>query len=143
MPAFIPFHETKRYLGEAAINFTTHDFKAMLTNSAPDLAVYSLKSDITEIAPGNGYTAGGVLMTSVTWSETSSGSGIWRWNMADFSWTASGGNMATFQYIVWYDDTSVSPLKPLIGYVDYGSGLILTNGSTFLPDIGVNGVLEF
>ena len=140
---FIHFHEAKRYMGEAGINFATHDFKAMLSNSAPSQAIHAVKADITEIAAGNGYLAGGVLMTSVTWSETSPGSGIWRWNMADFSWTASGGNIATFQYVVLYDDTSVSPLKPLIGYTDYGAGLIVTSGSTFIPDIGANGVLEF
>lgn len=142
MAQFVFFHEMKRYLGEAVIDFTNHDFRAMLTNTAPDAAADSLKADIVEIAGGNGYVAGGELMSSVTWTETAPGSGVWRWTMNDFTWNASGGDIAQFRYVVWYDDSPTSPLKPLIGYVDYTTGIVVTNGNGFTVDIGASGVIE-
>lgn len=142
MAVFVPYYGVKQYLGEAGIDFTNHDFKAMLTDSAPNVSTHRLKADVTEIAAGNGYAAGGVLMTSVLWTETSPGSGIWRWDMADFSWIGSGGNIAQFRYVVWYDDTTASPLKPLIGYFDYGAEITITNGTTFLVEPGASGAME-
>ena len=114
----------------------------MLTNTAPVYANNALKADITEIAAGNGYTAGGMLMTGVTWTETGAGTGIWRWNMNDFTWNAAGGDIAQFRWIVIYDDTTAAPLKPLIGGIDYGVPIIITNGNGFTVDIGLGGVLD-
>lgn len=142
MAQFTFFDEVKKNLGEAAIDFANHDFKAMLTNVAPDAQNDAVKGDITEIAGGNGYVAGGMLMTAVTWLETGANTGVWRWTMNDFTWNAAGGDIAQFRYIVFYDDTTSSPLKPLIGYVDYGTGIIVTNGNGFTVDIGTGGVLE-
>lgn len=142
MAQFTFFDEVKRYLGEAAIDLTNHNFKAMLTNTAPNFGTNALKADIVEIAAGNGYVAGGMTMTGVTWAETGAGTGIWRWNMNDFTWNAAGGNIGAFRWIVWYDDTTAAPLKPLIGAVDYGVPITLTDGNGFTVDIGLGGVLE-
>ena len=142
MATFQLFHEFKKYLGDGTIDLDTHTFKVMLSNTAPTVGTNTIKSDITEISAGNGYTAGGATLTSVTWAETGSGTGVWRWTSADFSWTASGGSIATFQYIVIYDDSVASPVKPLVGYWDYGSALSVTVGNSFASSIGANGIIE-
>lgn len=85
-------------------------------------------ADITELGAGNGYSAGGASVTPVGASAT----GTFTLSGTNVTWTASVGNIGPFQYIVLYNTTSASPLKPLIGWWDYGSALTLngTNGDS-------------
>lgn len=142
MATFTFFDEFKKYLGDGTIDNDGHTFKAMLTNTAPTTGTNTVKADITEISAGNGYSAGGVTLSSVTWAETGAGTGVWRFDAADFSWTASGGSIGPFRYIVVYDDTPSSPADPLVGLWDYGSNVTLTDGNTFSAAIGTNGLYQ-
>jgi hypothetical protein len=139
MATFTFFDEFKKYLGDGTIDLDTHTFKAVLTNSAPTAGTNTVLADITQIANGNGYTTGGNTLGTVTWAETGGGTGIWQFTSADSVWTASGGSIATFRYVVVYDDTPTSPADPLVGYLDYGSGVTITTGNTFTVDVGANG----
>lgn len=140
MATFTLFDEFIGNLGKKLIDLSADTFKAVLSNVAPNFQTDDELADITQIANGNGYTTGGVTLASVTFAETGAGTGIWRWTCADFSWTASGGTMATFRYIVIYDDTSTN--DKLIGGVDYGSTVSLTIGNVFTVDVGANGLIE-
>lgn len=100
--------------------------KLMLSNTAP-VATNSVKADITEIAAGNGYTAGGEVVSS---NGTRSG-GTVTLDGDQVVWTASGGSIGPFRYVVLYDDTPTSPADPLVSWWDYGSSLTLANGETF------------
>lgn len=142
MATFTFFDEFKKYLGDGTIDLDTHTFKAVLTNTAPTGGTDTVLADITQIANGNGYTTGGQALGTITWSETAAGSGIFRWNLADFSWIASAGNIGPFRYVVIYDDTPTSPADPLVGRWDYGTALTVTDGSTFTVDVGTSGVFE-
>lgn len=142
MANLVVFHEFKRYLGEQEVQLGTHTFKAALTNTAPTQGTDDTFSDITEIAAGNGYTAGGVTLAGVSFAETGAGTGVWRFTANDFSWTASGGAIATFRYVVVYDDSSTTPDDILVGYWDTGAAQSITDGNTFTGDIGANGILE-
>jgi len=46
-------------------------------------------------------------------------------------WTAAGGTIGPFQYVVLMNFTQTSPVKPLIGWWNYGSALTLQDGETF------------
>jgi hypothetical protein len=140
MPTFTFFHEFKNNLGNGAIDLDSHTFKAVLSNTAPTAATDDELADITQIANGSGYTTGGVTLTSVTWLETGAGLGVWRFTAADFSWTASGGTIGPFRYVVIYDDTSTG--DKLVGYLDYGTSISVTDGNGFAADIGANGLFE-
>lgn len=142
MATFTLFNNFKSLLGKKVIDLTTDSFKAMLSDTAPNVSTMTVKADVTEIAAGNGYTAGGQALTSVTWAETGAGTGIFQFTAADISWTASGGNIATHRYLYVYDDTVASPVKPLVGYVDRGSSAVITSGNTRLWDIGSTGLLQ-
>ena len=96
MATAVIFHEAMNNIGNGAIDLDSHTFKAVLSNSAPSQSADDELADITQIANGNGYTTGGVTLTSVTWAETGAGTGIWQWSSADFSWTASGATLQTF-----------------------------------------------
>lgn len=139
MPTFVLFHEAGKYEGDGTFDYDGHTWKCMLTNTAPVQATGTVKVDITEISAGNGYSAGGATVT-LGWTETGSGTGIWQLTCADFSWTASGGTIGPFRYLVFYDDTPSSPADPLLGYVDWGSALTLPDGGVFTFNDGANGL---
>lgn len=111
-------------------------FKVMLTNTAP-VATNHLYGDIsgTELANGSGYTTGG---TTTTMTD-STASGTEKVLAVDTVFTASG-SMGPFRYVVVYNTTPSTPLKPLIAWYDYGSSLTLASADTFTVDFdGTNG----
>jgi hypothetical protein len=97
-----------------------------LTNTAP-VATNALFSDITEIAAGFGYTAGG----EDTQNDGSRATGTFTLTGTKVVWTASGGSIGPFRYVVFYNDTPSSPLNPLVAWWDHGSGVTLNDGETF------------
>lgn len=139
MAAFNKFNQFVADLGNGVHNLSSHSCKVMLTNTAPS-ASNAVFADITEITAGNGYTAGGNAATITSWSQSS---GTAKLVLADpATWTASGGSVGPFRYAVLYNSTPTSPLKPLIGYWDYGSSVTLASGETFTVDLDqTNGVL--
>jgi hypothetical protein len=137
MATFTFYDEFKLNVTNANINLSTDTFKVALTNTAPVVATHDEFADITEISAGNGYTAGGQALDSVTWAETGAGTGIWQFTSADEVFTASGGSIGPFRYIVLYSDTSTN--DKLVGYLDYGSSISVTDGNTFTVDVGAGG----
>lgn len=138
MVAYNKFNAFVEYLAEQAFNLGSDSLKVMLVNSAPS-ASNSVKADLTEISAGNGYTAGG---NAVTTSSSAQTAGTYKLVLADSSFTASGGSIGPFRYVVLYDDTPTSPADPLIGYWDYGSSITLASGETFTTDFdATTGVL--
>lgn len=139
MATFNKFNSFVEYLAEGVMNLGSDTFKVMLTNTAP-VATNSVKSDLTEISAGNGYTAGGNTAAITSSSQTS---GTYKLVLADpATWTASGGTIGPLRYAVLYDDTPTSPAKPLIGWWDYGSSITLNVNETFTVDFnGTTGVL--
>lgn len=123
---FYPFVEA---IAEKVHNLGSDTLKVMLTNTVP-VNTNSVKTDITEISAGNGYTAGGNTAAQTSSSQTS---GTYTLVLADpASFTASGGSIATFRYAVLYNDTAAS--KNLIGWWDYGSAVTLASGDSFTVD---------
>lgn len=112
------------YLCKGAVNLSTDSIKAMLTNTAP-VATNAKYSDIsaTELATGNGYTAGGAVVAG---TGVTNAAGVESFAANASTWTSNTGSMGPFRYIVYYDDTSVD--KAIIGSYDYGSSITL-NGA--------------
>lgn len=113
---------------------TNDTLKVALTNTAPNAATHAVFADITEIAAGNGYTAGG----ADTQNDGSEAAGTLTVTGVDVVWTASGGTIGPFRYVVLYNDTPVAPADPLIGWWDYGSAVTLQSGETFTADFGAS-----
>lgn len=119
---------------------TSHVLKVYLSNATPDAAADAVKADLAEISAGNGYTAGGASVGTITGAETS---GTFKLTGGtDPAWTASGGTIGPFRYAVLYNDTPTSPADPLIGWWDYGSSITLAAGESFTVDLDQsNGIL--
>lgn len=125
-------------LAEGVHDLGSDTLKVMLTNSSP-AATDSIKSALTEISAGNGYSAGG---TQATISASAQTSGTYKLTLADVVFTASGGTIGPFRYATLYNDTPTSPADPLILWYDYGSSLTLADGEAITVDFdGSNGVL--
>lgn len=138
MATFNKFNQFVEDVAEKVHNLGADTLKVMLTNSAP-LATNSVKADLTEISAGNGYTAGG---TAASISGSAQASGTYKLTLADVVFTASGGTIGPFRYVVLYNDTPTSPADPLIAWWDYGSSITLQAGETFTVDFDASaGVL--
>lgn len=138
MASFNKFNSFVQDLAQKVHNLNGDTLKVMLTNTAP-VATNTVKSSITEIAAGNGYTAGGATATFVSGNDTA---GVYKLILSATSvqWTAAGGSIGPFQYAVLYNATAVS--GNLIGWWDYGTSLTLTNGNTFTVSLDqTNGTL--
>jgi len=128
MATLTKFNAFTENLAEKKFDLGSDVLKWMLTNVAP-VATNSVKADLTEIAAGNGYTAGG---TQATISSSAQSSGVYKLTLADVVFTASGGAITTFRYAVLYDDTAAN--DELIGWIDYGSSVNVADGETFTID---------
>ena len=139
MATYTKFNQFIEDLAHKVHNLGSDTLKVMLTSIAP-VATNSVKLDLTEIAAGNGYTAGGTATTISSSAETS---GTYKLVITDVTFTASGGSIADFRYIVVYNDTPTSPADPLIAFYDYGATVTVTNGNSFTTDFSAaNGLLQ-
>ena len=132
MASYQKFNQTVADVNNKVHNMGADTLKFMLTNTAP-LATNSVKANITEISAGNGYSAGGTVV-AITSSSQSSGT----YSLvptSDVVFTASGGSIGPFRYVVLYNDTPTSPLDPLISFYDRGSSLTLDDTETFTLDV--------
>lgn len=136
MAVFNKFQDFVEKLGQGVHDFrsTGHVLKVYLSNTAPNAATHAVKADIAEISAGNGYTAGGSSISN-SWSETSGTAAL---TGTDVVWTASGGPIGPFRYVILYNDTPTNPADPLIGWWDYGSSITLASGESFTVDFGTN-----
>ncbi|WP_298255844.1 hypothetical protein [Bradyrhizobium sp.] len=136
MASFNKFNSFVSDLAQKVHNLNSDTLKVLLSDTAP-VATNTIKSNIGEIAAGNGYAAGGASAPLVSGNDTS---GTYKLILSQVSWTASGGAIAQFRYAVLYNSTA--PSGNLIGWWDYGAEVNLTNGNTFTVALDqTNGVL--
>ena len=125
MATYVKYQVFVEDLAEKVHNLGADTLKVALTNTAPNVSTHAGLADITEIAAGNGYTAGGTQATISTSAQTA---GTYKLVLADVVFTASGGSFAAVRYFVLYNDTSIG--DRLIAYWDYGSSFTLLTGET-------------
>src|SRR5579871_3694225 len=101
MASFNKFNAFVADLANKVHNLGSDTLKILLTDTAP-VATNSIKSNLTEIAAGNGYSAGGNAVTITSSSQTS---GTYKLIGNNVTFTASGGSIAQFRYAVIYNST--------------------------------------
>ncbi len=111
--------------------------KIYLSNELP-LVADTIKADIADIAAGNGYTAGGDDVTNTL----SVAGGTVTMVAVDVVFTASGGTIGPFQYVVAYNDTLAGPVDALISWWDRGAALTLQDGESFTVDFQGNKIFD-
>lgn len=140
MATYNKFQDYAEQVNKGVHNWSSHTFKAMLTNVAP-VATNTIAANLTEISAGNGYSAGGMTLDTVTLSETT---GTAKVTIADEVLTASGGSIGPFRYVAILNDTATSPADALVCWFDYGSSITLNDPDTFTLDLDpTNGLWQF
>ena len=133
------FQQFKENLGKAVSNFTADAnctvTVALCASANAPVATNSVLADLTQISYTNLSSR---VVTGITWEHVT---GTAPMTATDLVLTASGGAVAAFRYIVFYDDDPTSPADPLIGFLDYGSALTLADGESLTLDFGSNGIL--
>lgn len=132
MASFVKYEVFSENLAEKVHNLDADTLKVMLSNAAPNVATHNVRADSTELSTGGGYTSGG----TDTQNATSRTGGTTSVTGVDVVFTASGGTIGNFRYVILYNDTPTSPADPLIGYWDYGSSITLNDTETFTVDFG-------
>lgn len=118
--------------GDAKHNFGSDTVNVYLTNATP-VATNTVYNTPADLSTANGYTAGGSSLT-YTYTQTS-GTATFASSTTP-TWTASGGSIGPFRYLVLYNVTSST--KPLIAYWDYGSSITLGVGESFTGSFAGN-----
>jgi hypothetical protein len=126
MPAATKFNSYSEDKVRGVHNWGTHTFKVMLSNVAP-VVTNTIKSNLTEIAAGNGYVAGGPTVPTAV-SRTGATTTV---TATDQTITATGA-IGPFRYASLYNDSAAS--KNLIAFIDYGSSISLASGESFVID---------
>ena len=126
MAAYNKFEQFVKDLAEQVHDLSADAINIYLSNAVPSASADVVKTDLAEIATGNGYT--GPEDTQNTGAEAT---GTYTLTGTKIVITASGGAIAQFQYVVLYNDTPAAPLDPLIGWWDHGSAVDLADGETF------------
>lgn len=138
MAVFNKFESFSEALANGQIDCTNDNLKIFLTNTAPDYTTMQYREllgpvyPLPEPATANGYVAGGQT-TNNTVSRTG---GVTSVIGVDVIWTATGGSIGPFRYVVLYDSTNAQ--GDLIGAWDYGSSITLAAGETLTVDFGTS-----
>jgi len=124
MPPGLWFDSAFEAKWEGIHDLSSDVVKVALTLVAP-VATNTQLSNLTQIAPGNGYTAGGFTLGSQTSGQTS---GVYVLGGANVTILATGGTMADWRYIAVYNDTATN--DELLFYIDAGSTQTLLIGES-------------
>lgn len=129
MAAFVKFQSFVLSLAEKKHNLSADTFFVQFLNTAPNAATNAVETDLpADLSTAGGYTAGGVTCGTATGSSQTGGT--YKLTIADKVFTASGGSVGPFRYVVLFNNTATN--KDLIGYYDYGvGGVTLADTETF------------
>lgn len=143
MASYNKIQDYAEQVNKAIHNWSSHTFKAALSNSAT-VATNTVLADLTQISTAGGYTAGaggGLTLDTVTLSETT---GTAKVTIADEVFTATGASVGPFRYVTIYNDSATSPADALVCWFDYGSSITLADTETFTLDFdATNGLWQF
>lgn len=126
------------YLGDNSIDADGDTFDIILLNATHTFtATHTQLTDVSanELSTGNGYTAGGTALTSVTWTESA---GTVTFDAADVTWTASGGDIGPATDAVIFSDTSTGDL--LMCSVDFDGAQTAGDGTDFQITWNASGI---
>ena len=122
------------------IDLVDDQIKAMLCTSTLtiDQDTFQYKSSITnEVANGNGYTTGGLVVANDTIAYNG-GTNVWKYDFDDLVWPTAS---FTARSCIVYDNTPASDAtRPLIGYIVFSADVAAAGGD-FQVNIDAAGFL--
>ena len=132
MATFTKIQSFTEALAEKVHNLGSDQLKIALTTNANAPANTDTQlSDLSEISYTN------LSSRDITTSSSAQTAGTYKLTLADLTLSASGGAVATFRWVVLYNDDASN--DELIGYYDYGSDLTLADGESLTLDFDGSG----
>lgn len=113
-------------LGIKVFNMSTDTWKISLHNAYTFDATHTQFSNVSasQIAAGNGYTAGGNTLAGVSWAQNGTTPANTEWKADNPVWTAAGGSIAPLTDSIIYSDTATND-ELVLNYDHGGSNTIL------------------
>lgn len=108
------YQTLSQYIGNGTIDLDTDTFKVALFSSTSNAATLTntVFANLTnELTTANGYTAGGITLTGVTYN-TSAGTATF--TATNPVWTASGGSITARYAVVYKSGTANAIVNPLV-----------------------------
>lgn len=135
MATYNKFNSFVEAMAEKAHNLGADTLTVALTAAAnAPVATNTVLANLTQVSYTNLSTR------AITTSTSAQSSGTYKLVLTDLVLTASG-SVATFRYVVIYNDTATS--DELICWFDYGSDVTLATGESLTLDFdGTNGLLQ-
>lgn len=131
MATYLKFDQFVEDQAEKKHDLGADQIEVALSNTAP-VNANSILGDITEIAYTN------LSARAITTTSSVQTAGVYKLILTDLVLTASGA-VATFQYVVIFNQDTVTPLNALIGRYDHGSAVTLADGETYTLDFDGTG----
>jgi hypothetical protein len=129
MATYQKFNQFVEDLSHKVHDMSSDTFTVALCAAAnAPVATNTVLANLTQISYTNLSSR---TLAAPTTSAQTSGTFTQLW--PDLVLTASGA-VATFRYVVIYNDTPTSPADPLVCWYDYGSDLTLASGETLTID---------
>jgi hypothetical protein len=126
--------------GATKVDWTSDDIAVSLHTSAytPDIDAHDFADDLTnELASGDGYTTGGIVIASKT-SAYDADNNRWEGGCANLVWNFTATKAP--KWAVVRKDSGSAATSPLIGYIDCGT---VSTDTTFTIQINAEGLLQF
>jgi hypothetical protein len=109
---------------------------ALLASANAPVVTKQVLADLVQINYAN------LSSRAITVRSSLQVSGTYNLILEDLSLSATGP-VATFRYVVIYNDTPTSPTDPLICYIDNGADVTMGSGDVFLIDLSqVSGLIQ-
>ncbi len=108
------YNSAKEYLADGVFDLDTNSFRCALflsTSNADTLTNSTLSQLTNQVANGNGYTTGGNLLTSVTWTQTG---GTATFDAADTVWNATGSGITARFAVIYQPGTFATVTDALL-----------------------------
>lgn len=133
MASFNKYNCFVQDVGRGVHNLNTNVLKVALSDTAPNAATHTVLADIAEISAGHGYSAGGATVPSTSYAQSA---GVAKLAGSDVTFTASGGSIGPFQYVILYNSTVSG--GPLIGWWQRATPVTLEDGDSVTQDFSDN-----
>jgi hypothetical protein len=133
------YNSFKVWMADATFDMDADTFKLALFSSASNAATLTTNqvlADLTnQLSTANGYTSGGISLSSLSWAASGSGAKL---AFANPAITPSGGSL-TFRFAVIYKvgtaNTRVNPLVAVSLLDTTPADIVVNSGVTFTFDV--------
>jgi hypothetical protein len=130
----------KMFIDTAAQSMEAETHKGLLTTDTytPNFSTHDFRADVTNEVTGSGYTTGGATMTGTEWAIDQPAAGQMRYDIADPSWASS--TISSAMSHIGYFNVGAATTDQLLFCQDFVTAVSTTNGTLTVQIHATDGV---